>query len=103
MELIKDKATSKTNSGDTFFGFGGKQSTTKSEKEVAKIRKSDFMRFKTGEFAFLSNGVQKKVKIPYKKFPVEKIGNDNNKSLKSSIELNYESIIEEMIQFAETI
>lgn len=103
MELIKDKATSKTNSGDTFFGFGGKQSTTKSEKEVAKIRKSDFMRFKTGEFAFLSNGVQKRVKIPYKKFPKQSIGNDNNQSLKSAIELNYEKIIEEMIQFAETI
>lgn len=61
------------------------------------------MRFKTGEFAFLSNGVQKRVKIPYKKFPTQSMGNDNNQSLKNAIELNYEKIIEEMIQFAETI
>lgn len=98
MELKKDSTTSKTQSGNTFLG-GGKQSTTKSEREIAKIRKDQFIKFRPGQFAFLSNGVQKVVQFPKPNIVSEPLPYSDD--LRKNIDLNYNEIIEEMILFAE--
>lgn len=98
MEIKKDVSTSKTNSGNSFLG-DGKQSTTRSEKEVAKIRKDQFIKFKPGQFAFLSNGKQKVVQFPNPKIITEPLAYSDE--LRKNIDLNYTEIIEEMISFAE--
>ena len=98
MELKKDKTTSKTRSGEGIFG-GGKQSTTKSEREIAKIRKDEFIKFKPGQFAFLSGGKQKVVQFPNPKIVSQALPYTDD--LRKNIDLNYTEIIEEMMEFAE--
>lgn len=98
MELKKDKTTSKTSSGAGLFG-GGKQSTTKSEREIAKIRKDEFIKFKPGQFAFLSGGKQKVVQFPNPKIVSQALPYTDK--LRKNIDLNYTEIIEEMMEFAE--
>lgn len=99
-ELKKDKTFSKTNSGNTLFG-DGRQSTTQGEKEVATIRKHEFMKFKTGTFAIFSAGKQKVMHFPRPNIEVSPLPNTDN--LRTNIELNYNNIIEEMLAYAENL
>ena len=99
-EVKKVQTTSKTNSGNSLFG-DGRQSTTKGEKEVAKIRKHEFMKFKTGTFAVFSGGKQKIMHFPKPNIEISPLPNTNN--MRSNIELNYNNIIEEMITYAENL
>jgi hypothetical protein len=100
-EVKKEQTTSKTNSGNSLFG-DGRQSTTRGEKEVAKIRKHEFMKFKTGTFAVFSAGKQKVMRFPKPNIEVSPLPNPTD-NMRFNIELNYNKIIEEMIAYAEKL
>lgn len=100
-ELKKDKTFSKTNSGNSLFG-DGRQSTTQGEKEVAKIRMHEFMKFKTGTFAVFSAGKQKVMHFPRPSIEVSPLPKIND-NMRLNIELNYNTIIDEMIAYAENL
>lgn len=99
-EIKKDKTTSKTNSGNSLFG-DGRQSTTKGEREIAKIRKHEFMKFKTGTFAVFSGGKQKVMHFPRPNIEVSPLPTTDK--MRANIELNYNKIIEEMLKYAEDL
>lgn len=63
-ELVKEKTKSISRKGDFGSGFGiGDRNVTIGEREVAKHRAHEFTKLKTGEFAFISDGESKIVKV----------------------------------------
>ena len=62
----------------------------------------EFMKFKTGTFAVFSAGKQKVMYFPRPSIEVSPLPK-NNDNMRFNIELNYNTIIDEMIAYAENL
>lgn len=96
---ILNKSTSSKGDGDI---FASNKSTTRTEREVRKVRAHEFLRFKQGQFAFLSDGKSDIVRFPKPNIPREKLEEETDE-LKALIESNYRKIIAEMKSLSTTV
>ncbi len=89
---ILNKSTSSKGDGDI---FASNNSTTRTEREVRKVRAHEFLRFRQGQFAFLSDGKSDVVQFPKPNIPKQKLELETDED-KALIESNYRKIIAEM-------
>ncbi len=96
---ILNKSTSSKGDGDL---FSSNKSTTRTEREVKKVRSHEFLRFKQGQFAFLSDGNSDVIKFPKPNIPKQKLEAETEE-MKALIESNYRKIIAEMKNLSASI
>ncbi|UTG66816.1 type IV secretory system conjugative DNA transfer family protein (plasmid) [Elizabethkingia anophelis] len=87
---ILSKSTSSKGESDI---FASNKSTTLSEREVKKVRAHEFLRFQTGQFAFLSDGKSDVIRFP--KPNIKRVKLPENDNIDMLILSNHNRIIQE--------
>ncbi|WP_165782898.1 type IV secretory system conjugative DNA transfer family protein [Flavobacterium columnare] len=94
-ELVKEKTKSINKKGSATDFFSTTNSTSISEREVAKVRANEFLKLKVGNFAFLSDG--KSEIINFKRPIIKRLSLDSSKNLTDEMYIsNFYKIIEEV-------
>ncbi len=94
-EIIKQKTKSENYKGSGGDIFTSKTGSSIGEKEVSKVRANEFLRLKTGQFAFLSDG--KSEIVQFTKNNIDKPELDNSRMLTDKMyEDNYFEIIRQV-------